>query len=49
MALSLCVGELLGTLSLLEAQQVISADEAIKIADGVELGGELLERSDRAA
>jgi HD-like signal output (HDOD) protein len=49
MALALCVGELLGTLSLLEAQHLISADEAGEIADSVGLGGEMLERSDRAA
>jgi hypothetical protein len=49
LALALCAGELLGTLSLLEVQHVISAQQALEIADNVELGGELLERNARAA
>jgi HD-like signal output (HDOD) protein len=49
MALALSVGELLGTLSMLEAQHVITADEAAEIANSVSLGSELLERSARAA
>jgi HD-like signal output (HDOD) protein len=49
MALALSVGELLGTLSMLEAQHVVSAGEALEIANGVDLGIELLERDARAA
>jgi HD-like signal output (HDOD) protein len=49
LALALCVGELLGTLSMLELQYVITPDEAQDIANSVDLGGELLERSARAA
>jgi HD-like signal output (HDOD) protein len=41
MALALSVGELLGTLSMLEAQHVVTADEALEIANSVELGSEL--------
>ena len=50
LAQALCVGELLGTLALLESQQVIDAEEALEIARGVDLGGELLQNvSARAA
>ena len=43
LAQALCVGELLGTLSMLEQQNIITPDEAQMIAGGVNLGGELLE------
>jgi len=50
LAQALCVGELLGTLSLLESQHVIRDEEAREIANSVDLGGELLESvSARAA
>jgi HD-like signal output (HDOD) protein len=43
LAQAFCVGELLGTLAMLELQQVITSEEAEEIANGVDLGGELLE------
>jgi HD-like signal output (HDOD) protein len=43
LAQALCVGELLGTLAMLELQNVITAQEAHEIAVGVDLEGELLE------
>ena len=47
---ALCVGELLGTLSLLQSQHVIDAEEALAIVNGADLSGELLEYvSPRAA
>jgi len=50
LARALCIGELLGTLSLLESQHVVGAGEALEILKGAELSGELLEHvSSRAA
>jgi hypothetical protein len=50
LACALCVGELLGTLSLLESQQVVEAEEALEILNAADLSGELLEQlSPRAA
>lgn len=50
LAHALCVGELLGTLSLLESQHVIAVEEALEILNSADLSSELLERvSPRAA
>jgi HD-like signal output (HDOD) protein len=50
LAHALCIGELLGTLSLLESQQVIEAEEALEIVNNADLDDTLLERvSPRAA
>ena len=50
LAQALCVGELLGTLSLLESQQVIAAGETLDILKSADLSSGLLERvSPRAA
>jgi HD-like signal output (HDOD) protein len=50
LAHALCIGELLGTLSLLESQQVIGAEEALEILNDADLDNALLERvSPRAA
>jgi hypothetical protein len=46
----LCIGELLGTVSLLQTQHVLEAEEALEIVNGADLSGELLEYvSPRAA
>jgi HD-like signal output (HDOD) protein len=50
LARALCIGELLGTLSLLQSQHIIEAEEALDIVNGAQLSGELLENvSPRAA
>jgi HD-like signal output (HDOD) protein len=45
LARALCVGELLGTLSLLQSQHVIGPEEAAGFVHGADLSGELLEPS----
>jgi hypothetical protein len=50
LACALCIGELLGTLSLLESQHVVDPKEALEILHGAHLSCELLEHvSPRAA
>jgi HD-like signal output (HDOD) protein len=43
LAQAFCVGELLGTLAMLEMQHIITSEEAHEIANSVDLGGELLD------
>ena len=49
LAQALCVGELAGTLALLESQQLIAGEEAIEIAHDVNLDNELLEHASARA
>ncbi len=49
LARALCVGELVGTLGLLESQQLIKAEDALELAQDLGLGGELLESASARA